>query len=279
MEGPLGNDMKYYLRHFADRHFSHIEDRTLPNKAVQKLRNKAAERELVQLFFCKSNEGYFLDIGANHPKNSSQTWHLEQKGWRGVLVEPISELCEKLRKDRPRSITVQAACGAPEQRGQVKFHVADGFACSTLEENGVSADVSFIRTDIVDLKTLDGILEEINPPEIDFVSIDVEGSQLNVLRGFNLPKYKPKLLLVEDHLYNLKTHRYLRQHNYYLAKRTSRNSWYVPAGTSFELTSPLERFLLWQKVWLRTPFRKLRIALKRTARRKTYRSSSPTRAT
>lgn len=270
--------MRYYLEHFADRHFSHIEDPSLPNKAVQKLRNKAAERELVQLFFGKSNEGYFLDIGANHPKNSSQTWHLEQKGWRGVLVEPIAELCEQLRQDRPRSITVQAACGAAEQRGQAKFHIADGLACSTLEENGVSANVSFIRTDTVDLKTLDEILEEINPPDIDFVSIDVEGSQLNVLRGFDLVKYRPKLLLVEDHLYNLKTHRYLRQHNYYLAKRTSRNSWYVPVGTSFELTSPLEQFLLWQKVWPRTPFRKLRIALKRARHRK-HRSSPPSRAT
>jgi hypothetical protein len=61
---------------------------------------------------------------------------------------------------------------------------------------------------------------------------------------------------------NLKTHRYLMQSNYYLAKHTSRNNWYVPAGTSFEFTSPLERFLLWQKVGLRTPVRKLRTAWK-----------------
>lgn len=251
--------MKYYLRHFADRHFSHINNR--------KLRNKSAERQLVQLFFANSEEGYFVDVGANHPKIFSQTWHLEQKGWRGILIEPIPELCEDLIKNRPRSVIVQAACGAPEQRGQVKFYVADGFTRSTLEKNALSLNVSFTHTDLVDLKTLDDILEEFNPPNIDFVSIDVEGLQLNVLRGFNLQKYRPTLLLVEDHLHNLKTHHYLRQCNYYLAKRTSRNSWYVPVGTSFELTTPLERFLLWQKVWLRTPVRKLRIAWKVTSRK------------
>jgi FkbM family methyltransferase len=254
--------MRYYLEHFADRYFSHIQNPALPTKAVEKLRKKAAERELVQLFFDRSERGYFVDVGANHPRDSSQSWHLEQRGWHGVLIEPIAELCEQLRRERPRSITVQAACGAPEQRGPVEFRVADGLACSTLEKNGVSADVRFIRTDVVDLRTLDEILEQIGPPPIDFVSIDVEGSQLNVLRGFNLEKYRPRLLLVEDHLYNLKTHRYLGRHGYRLAKRTSRNSWYVPAGARFALTSRLERFLLWQKVWLRTPFRRLRRAWK-----------------
>ena len=97
--------MKYYLRHFADQHFSHIGDR--------KLRGKMAEQRLVQLFFDKPKAGYFVEVGANEPKRFSQTWHLEQKGWRGILVEPIAELCEELRKHRPGSIIVQAACGAP----------------------------------------------------------------------------------------------------------------------------------------------------------------------
>jgi len=169
---------------------------------------------------------------------------------------------------------VQAACGAPEQRGQVDFHVSDEFARSTLEKNALSLNVSFIRTDTVDLKTVDDILEETQLPHVDFVSIDVEGLQLELLRGFNLEKYRPQLLLVEDHLHSLNTHRYLRHHNYYLAKRTARNHWYVPVGVTFTLTSPLERFLVWQKVWLRTPFRKLRIAWKMAFIRKTRRAAN-----
>jgi FkbM family methyltransferase len=251
--------MKYYLNHFADRHFAHIDD--------HKARRKVAECRLVRLFFGKIPEGFFVDVGASDPKDASQTWHLEQRGWRGVLIEPIPELCKNLRDQRPRSVVVQAACGAPEQRGQVEFHIADGFTRSTLEKNALSSNVSFTRTDLVDLKTLDDILNEIDPPKLDFVSIDVEGLQLNVLRGFNLQKYKPLLLLIADHTTSLKTHRYLRQNRHYLAKRTSRNSWYVPVGTTFALTSPLERLLLWRKVWLHTPIRKLKTAWK-AARRK-----------
>jgi FkbM family methyltransferase len=250
--------MKYAVHRYARRHLSHI--------AEPKLRTQAAEQELVQLFFSDLEEGYFVDVGASHPTNGSQSWYLEQKGWRGILVEPIPELCEALRRERPRSITVQAACGAPEQRGRVDFHVAEGYTRSSLEKNAVSLTASFTRTDTVDLRTLDEILAEVRPPKIDFVSIDVEGLQLNVLRGFDLEKHRPTLLLVEDHLLNLKTHRYLRRRGYRLVKRTARNSWYVPRGTAFALTSPRERFQLWRKVWLRTLPRRLRVA-RRVARK------------
>jgi len=254
--------MKYHLKQFAARYFSHIEDTTL--------REQAAEQRLVQLFFDEVREGYFVEVGASDPVQYSQTWHLEQRGWRGVLIEPIAELCESLRRNRPRSITVQAACGAPEQRGQVEFYVAEGFRRSTLKKNNLSLNVSFVRTDIVELKTLDDILEEIDPPNIHFVSIDVEGLQLEVLLGFSLQKYRPQLLLVEDHLYNLRTHRYLVQQDYRLVKRTSLNNWYIPRGVPFILSGLWERLLLWRKVWLGTPFRKLKMSRKR---RKTRRNS------
>jgi len=257
-------DMKYHLKQFATRYFSHIENTTL--------REQAAEQRLVQLFFEEVREGYFVEVGASDPVQYSQTWHLEQRGWRGVLIEPIAELCESLRRNRPRSIIVQAACGAPEQRGQVEFYVAEGFRRSTLKRSDLSADVSFVRTDIVKLRTLDDILEEIDPPNIHLVSIDVEGLEPEVLRGFSLQKYRPRLLLVEDHLYGLRTHRktqlYLMQRNYRLVKRTTLNNWYVPRELPFELTGPWERFLLWRKIWLGTPFRKLRISWRKWKKRR-----------
>ena len=256
------NSMKYKLKQFGVRQFPHIDDRVR--------REEATEQLLVQVFFHNTSHGYFVEIGAGDPVQSSQTWHLEQKDWHGILVEPIPELCESLRRNRARSIIVQAACGAPEQRGQIQFHISEAFTRSTLEKNDLSLDVSFTRTDIVDLKTLDDILEEIDPPNIDFVSIDVEGLQLEVLRGFTLKRYRPQLLLVEDHLYNLRTHRYLVQQDYRLVKRTALNNWYVPRGVPFILSGIWERLLLWRKVWLGTPFRKLKMSGKR---RKTRRNS------
>lgn len=252
--------MQYDLNHFAAQNFAHIQDR--------KLRNKLAEQRLVELFFGESGDGYFIEVGANEPTQTSQTWqtwHLERKGWHGILIEPIAELCDQLRSQRPHSVVVQAACGAPEQRGAATLHVAEGLTRSTLERNTVALNVNFTRTETVAVKTLDDILEELQPPQVDFVSLDVEGLQLNVLRGFNLQKYHPRLLLVEDHLHNLKTHRYLLQQRYRLVKRTARNNWYIPRALPFALSSAWERFLLWQRVYPGAPVRKLRIALKRAS--------------
>ena len=249
--------MQYDLKHFAAKNFTHIQNR--------KLRNKLAEQKLVELFFADRDDGYFIEVGANEPTQSSQTWHLERKGWRGLLVEPIPELCKELRRQRPHSAVVQAACGAPEQRGLATLHVAEGLARSTLERNTAALNVKFTRTETVAVKTLDDILEELKPMRVDFVSIDVEGLQLNVLRGFNLQKYHPRLLLVEDYLHNLKTHSYLLQQHYRLVKRTTRNNWYVPRAVPFLISSGWERFLLWQKVYAGTPVRKLRVALRRAS--------------
>src|SRR2546421_464606 len=106
--------------------------------------------------------------------------------------------------------------------------------------------------------TLDAILAEAGNPKLDFVSIDVEGTQFDVLRGFDLERHKPRLLIVEDHLYNLKAHRYLCHHGYCIAKRTGLNNWYIPKGSPFRLSTAAERFLLWKKLWANTLFRKLR---------------------
>jgi hypothetical protein len=104
--------------------------------------------------------------------------------------------------------------------------------------------------------TLDEVLIEAGCPKPDFVSIDVEGLQLEVLKGFDLQRHQPALLFVEDHLLNWETHRYLVRRGYRLVKRTQLNNWYVPAGVAFTLSTPLERLRLWRKVWPGTPLRR-----------------------
>jgi hypothetical protein len=76
-----------------------------------------AESRLVWEFFGRRHDGVFVEVGANHPTEGSQTWFLEQQGWSGVLVEPNPELQELLREKRPRSRVVQAAAWGPEQGG------------------------------------------------------------------------------------------------------------------------------------------------------------------
>jgi FkbM family methyltransferase len=214
-------------------------------------------------FFAGRTDGFFVDVGANEPQRGSQTWFLEGRGWRGILIEPQAGICERLRQARPKAQVFQVACGAPGSPGEMPFFTAVTPGHSGLVKNLVDATTNYVGTEMVRVTTLDAILAEAGNPVIDFVTMDVEGTQFDVLRGFNLQRHRPKLLLVEDHLYDLKAHRYVRRAGYRLVKRTGLNNWYVPKESSFKATTLGERFRLWKKVWANTPFRKVRVFLER----------------
>jgi FkbM family methyltransferase len=206
-------------------------------------------------------DGFFVEAGANHPTLCSQTWLLEQRGWKGILVEPIGEKFELIRRERPASRVIRLALGAPEQRGRARFNVAAGNdALSGLSLNeGVTAE----RVEEVEVRTLDDVLAEAGNPRLDLVSIDVEGVELEVLRGFDLARHRPAVLLVEDHLQKMKVHRHITRQNYRLVKRTGCNNWYVPRDAEFKLTTAGERFSLRKEIWLDTPVRCVRYFFKR----------------
>lgn len=222
----------------------------------------ASEVELVWQFFGQRKDGFFVEVGANEPQTGSQTWFLE-RGWHGILVEPQSRFYERLCQGRPQSRVFQVACGGPGHPKVMTLYVAEAPSKTSLVKNLVEANIKYLETETVKIMTLDAVLEAAGNPAVDFVSIDVEGTQLDVLRGFTLSRHQPALLLVEDHLHHLKVHRYLKQRGYRLVKRTGLNNWYVSKDRPFTLARPGERFRLWKKVWCNTPFRKLRVFIKR----------------
>jgi hypothetical protein len=116
---------------------------------------------------------------------------------------------------------------------------------------------------MVPVRTLDDILEEANAPTpIDLLSIDVEGHELEVLRGFDLVRWQPRLIMLEDHVNNLKKHRLLRRAGYRLIRRVGFNGWYVPDESSPKLNWPV-RWEIVRKYYLALPFRMLRNASRR----------------
>lgn len=227
--------------------------------------SQSGEDLLLWKYFSARPNGFFVEVGANHPTKCSQTWLLEQHGWKGILVEPIARNCELLRQQRPGSRVFQCALGSPEQRGRAQLNVAagnDGLSGLHLND-GVVVD----RMEEVEVRTLDEILAEADNPKIDFVSIDVEGLELQVLRGFDLAQHHPAVLLVEDHLLQLDVHRHLTRNDYRVVKRTGENNWYVPKQQTFHMTTPTERLKLFRKMFLGLPFRKIRFSLQRRKHR------------
>ena len=220
----------------------------------------AEEERLVRRFFGGA-PGFFVEVGANHPTESSQTWHLEQAGWTGVLVEPQPDLATTLRAARKAKVFA-AACTSPEQAGaSLPLHV-DG-ARSALDRDRMAPGAQAAYTMLVPTRTLDSILVEAEAPApIDFLSIDVEGHEVEVLSGFTFARWQPSLILIEDHVGSLRTHRTLQRNGYRLVRRLGNNGWYVPAQSATR-ASPSELLEIIRKYYLALPFRMLRNALRR----------------
>jgi len=224
------------------------------------LRNDADETRLVREFFGGAS-GYFVDVGAHEPQKWSQTFHLEERGWSGILIEPQPALADKLRQQRTAKVYA-VACSSPANAGKsMMLNLAGGH--SSLDPDYFVPHMHRERAIEVPVRTLDDILNEAKAPApLDFVSIDVESHEVEVLDGFDLAYWRPRLLLVEDHVINLRLHRYLVSRNYKWVRRTAQNAWYVPASSPMRV-GLFGRFQFIRKYFLGLPFRRVREALRR----------------
>lgn len=222
------------------------------------------EQELIRQFFGDTS-GFFVEVGANDPHARSQTFHLEQKGWTGLLIEPQPDLAEALRANRSAKVFA-VACSSPAHDGDtLTLHVAGPL--SSLNRERMAPGTVPDGTIAVPVRTLDRVLAEGGAqPGFDFLSIDVEGHELEVLSGFDARRWRPRLILLEDHVENLAKHRAVRAMGYRLIRRYENNGWYVPEDAPQRVASG-DRFEILRKYYLALPFRIIRNAL-RAARKK-----------
>ncbi len=140
------------------------------------------DAKLKSQFFEGTSHGFFVEVGAYDPVRFSQTWQLEQLGWNGILVEPNPEKAAILRQKRVASV-YEAACSARANSGKLlPFYIAGMY--SSFLSKSVTAGVVPTHSITVRTRTLDDILVEAGAPSpVDFISIDVEGCDIEVLDG------------------------------------------------------------------------------------------------
>ena len=164
------------------------------------------ESSYLQTLFEPDYKGVAIEVGAYNGIDGSNTYSFEKKGWKCMCIEPVPEEFEKCKN--ARELALQYAVSS-ENKEDVTFTVF------TLQGNNKSAISGLVpderlilshshliqnREDIkVKCKSLTNILDESNfPTELDIVSIDTENTELAVLKGFDLDKYKVKVFVIEN---------------------------------------------------------------------------------
>jgi FkbM family methyltransferase len=156
-------------------------------------------------------KGFFVEAGAHDGFTQSNTYYLERfRGWTGLLVEPVPNFYRTAVVQRPGSRVVNCALVSPERSGQpIRVHHAGPMSIVTGARGDARADEAYLALAAafpladehyeVDVPgcTLSELLGEMDAPEVDFLSLDVEGYEAEVLAGLDLERHAPRHILVE----------------------------------------------------------------------------------
>ena len=154
---------------------------------------------LIEKIFKNKNNGIYVDIGCGHPIKNNNTYLLNKKGWSGVNIDLDKENIELFNLYRPRDHNVSAAISNNEKEVDLFFYHSKS-ALNTINKDTADYQKAVVsKVKKIKTTTLNNVLDysRFKDFTIDFLTIDVEGSELLVLENFNFSKYKPKIIVVE----------------------------------------------------------------------------------
>ena len=206
-------------------------DKFLPLKSY----SQEGEDMVLRSFFegKKHYKGFYVDIGAHHPYRFSNTLFFYRKGWRGINVEPTPGAIKNFNLFRRKDTNLNI--GISDKRDKLTFFcfnepALNGFSKELSEErNNTSKVYKIVKEVAIETYPLAEVLHKHLPPgqKIDFITIDVEGLDLQVLKSNDWNKYKATYILVEDKidftsLSESDIYKYLEEQGYRLVAKTLR---------------------------------------------------------
>jgi FkbM family methyltransferase len=153
----------------------------------------------LSLAFAGQATGTYVDVGAGHPIADNVSFWFYERGWSGIVVEPQPDLAALYKQLRPRDRVVRGLVG--RQNGEIDFYRVDrlhGFSTTVREhaEKAAKFGVGYatLRMPVV---TLAQLCEANGLTAIDFLKVDVEGGEADVLLGGDWTRFRPKVIVIE----------------------------------------------------------------------------------
>ncbi len=191
------------------------------------------EDKKIKSLFENNFKGKYLDIGCYHPTKVNNTLSLYRNGWHGMNIDLNHFTIELFKYARPKDINVCAALSSRKEKKKLYFlgdldpkNTLDFYHIKWLKKyfNVLSKD---IKTKIIKTTKLQDLLNKYNFKKIDFLNIDIEGHEAEVLKNFNFDKYRVKVICIEILDYNKSKKRkiisFLKKRGFSLRKKFTVN--------------------------------------------------------
>lgn len=213
---------------------------------------------ILEAFFPDVENGFYVDVGSNHPVRHSVTKRFYDRGWRGINIEPNPALFALMMEHRPEDTNLNVGAGSKPDK--LKFRIynsRDGLAgLSTFSTEMMDSysgkeeiDTKNYQDQVVKITTLEQIFAKQNPSNIHFLKVDVEGFEYEVLKGNDWNKYRPEMLCIEsNHLVN-DWHEFLLQKGYKVVFNDGINDYLLAS----EHMNRLKKFDYAKKMLLQKP--------------------------
>ena len=172
----------------------------------------------IRRFFKNTRSGFYVDIGCYHPIKGSLTYYLFKKGWNGLNIDLSKVSIDLFKIARPKDYNVNAAI--TDFDGDTIYYENGAIN----QQNSLISNGQKIQIKIKAYK-LETLLNNLNITNVDFLNIDVEGNDFKVISNFNFSKFRPKLISIEQNIYNseellkLDCHKLLTRNNYFLTSK------------------------------------------------------------
>ena len=157
------------------------------------------------IIFLKKKNGIYIDVGCNHPVYNNNTYLLSKKGWKGINIDIDKKSIQLFNLFRKKDLNLNLAASSKKTELEyICFHEKSPINMIKTSQNQNLHSSEKIKN--IPSDTLNSIIEKspYKDKKIDFVSIDVEGYELEVIKGFDLKKYKPSIIVIEFLDTNLK---------------------------------------------------------------------------